>query len=141
MENKLNLNHKHLIVNAVINKPPTDPTQICHWLTELVSKIGMKTVIGPFAHYCTAQDNEGLAALVGIETSHLSIHVWDKESPPHLRFDAYSCATFDINIVLQHLNQFEPTEMDYLVLNRNSTEILIEPVRPLVRRIAPPLIA
>jgi hypothetical protein len=31
--------------------------------------------------------------------------------------------------------------MDYLVLNRNSTEILIEPVRPLVRRIAPPLIA
>lgn len=122
------LNHQHLIINAIVDKPPTDPTQICHWLTELVNKIGMKTVIGPFAHYCTAQDNEGLAALVGIETSHLSIHVWDKESPPYLRFDAYSCATFDPNVVLDHLHQFEPVNLDGLLLDRNNNKIEVTPL-------------
>lgn len=124
----IKLNHKHIIVNAVIRKPPTvhEELLVVHWLEQLIEAVGMKIVIGPNAHYCTAQDNEGMTASVNIETSHASLHVWDRLDPPILRFDLYSCADFDINTVLYFIKEFEATEIEYLVLDRNDTHMMIK---------------
>jgi S-adenosylmethionine/arginine decarboxylase-like enzyme len=113
------LDHKHLIINATARKPPTDPQATVDFLRDLVEKIGMKIKIGPFADYCEADGNNGITGAVCIETSHISIHAWDKADPPYLRLDVYSCATFDTDTVLKFMQIFEPTEMDYVLLDRN----------------------
>lgn len=113
------LDHKHLILNANVKKPPTNTEHIIEWLKKLVEIINMKLVLGPYAHYCTAKDNEGLAAICAIETSHCSIHVWDKGKIPYLRFDIYSCSCFDVEKVIEHLKEFEPTSYEWKLIDRN----------------------
>jgi S-adenosylmethionine/arginine decarboxylase-like enzyme len=119
------LDHKHIILNALVNKPFVDVQETEDWLRRLVAAVGMKLVIGPHAHYCTAENNNGITATCCIETSHASLHLWDKVEKPYLRFDLYSCATFDPNIILNLVQELEPTEVDYIILDRNATKIRI----------------
>lgn len=122
--------HKHLIVNATVAVPPRagDEELVVDWLRRLVNAVGMKIVIGPHAHYCTADDNEGMTAACCIETSHVAMHVWDKTDPPLLRFDLYSCAEFDVKDVLDLLQEFKPTKLDWVVLDRNeNVRVVITP--------------
>lgn len=117
----MKLDHKHIIVNATVNKPPAegDEDKVVDWMKRLVEAVGMKLVIGPFAHYCKADENEGITATCCIETSHSSLHVWDKLDPPLLRFDLYSCATFNPEIVKDMIQEFEPIKLDYILVDRN----------------------
>lgn len=121
----MQLDHKHILVNAIVSKPPTDPTIVEDWMRRLVEAVGMKLVIGPHAHYCTADKNEGITAACCIETSHCSLHVWDKLDPPILRFDLYSCATFEPKIVLDLVDEFGATDVTWMVLDRNEGLITI----------------
>ena len=115
------LNHKHLIINANSNNPLIDPKTTEDFLRELVDKIGMKIKIGPFAAYCEADGNNGITAAVCIETSHVALHFWDKANPPYLRMDVYSCADFDVDLVLDTVNKtFETTDLNYILLDRNN---------------------
>lgn len=68
----MKLDHQHMIVNATVTKPPRegDEGAVCDWLSELIEAVGMRTVIGPHAHYCKADENEGITASCNIETSH-----------------------------------------------------------------------
>lgn len=109
----------HLIINASVKKPPTDEEEIKCWLKKVVDVAGMKLVLGPFAHYCTAKDNEGLAAICAIETSHASIHVWDKEDIPYIRFDLYSCSTFDLDKIIYLIEDFQPNFCEWVLVDRN----------------------
>ena len=115
------LDHKHLIVNAVIRKPPKEGDEpfMVEWLDAVVKAVGMKVVIGPHAHYCKADGNNGITASVNIETSHASLHVWDKTDPAIFRFDLYSCATFDVDTVLDYIEGFQPVELHWVLLDRN----------------------
>ena len=70
----MTVQHKHLIVRAEINKPPTDQKWAHTWLTELVSKIGMQICQGPITTYVNVPGNRGLTGLVIIETSHIALH-------------------------------------------------------------------
>lgn len=119
------LDHRHLIVNAKTKKPPkeNDEQLVIDWIKNLIDNIGMKIIFGPYCKYCQAPGNNGITASVNIETSHCSLHVWDKSSPPILRFDLYSCAYFDVNKVLKHLDEFEIYDADYIVLDRNGDKI------------------
>lgn len=120
------LNHKHLIINANVNKPFVGIKETEDFLTYLVGEIGMKIKIGPFAAYCEADGNNGITAAVCIETSHCSIHLWDKTDPPLLRMDVYSCAEFDVQKTLDIVKkQFDPTHIEYIVLDRNNRIKLI----------------
>lgn len=122
-----NLDHKHLIVNAVVRKPLICPRETEKWLKDLVEKIGMKIKIGPFADYCLAEGNNGITGAVCIETSHCSIHVWDKADPPYMRLDVYSCAFFDVETVLTHVVQsFDATSVKHMVLDRNDDNIILD---------------
>lgn len=116
--------HHLLVVNARLNKPPTDPDYITDWKKNLVEAIGMKILMGPYAVYSEMEGNRGLTAVTIIETSHIALHVWDEEELATLRLDVYSCAEFNIETILAAINEFEPTHIDYKFLDRTGDFIL-----------------
>lgn len=115
------LDHKHLIVNAYVKKPPKqgDEKLVENWLHKLVNTIGMKTVIEPRAHYCLALENNGITASVNIETSHCAMHVWDQADPAVFNLDLYSCACFDKTTVFELLQDFDPYCFSWNLFDRN----------------------
>lgn len=112
-------NHVHLIVRGFINNPPRTEETLNVWLKELVDKVGMVVVAGPTSVYVNEPGNEGVTGTITLATSHASIHVWDNETPSLVQFDIYSCKEYDIDIVLEHLNQFDLVSCDWIYLDRN----------------------
>ena len=122
-ENEL-LVHHHLVVRAELAAPPTDPVYISIWKRNLVSAIGMKILMGPYAVYSDMPGNRGLTVATVIETSHIVLHVWDEESPGLMQLDVYSCAEFDKQTIFNAIQEFEPTHIDYKFLDRTGDFIL-----------------
>lgn len=121
------LNHKHIIVTASgLASPPRTPAQVERWLTDLVAKVDMKVLMGPYALRCETDGNEGVTGIVCIETSHASIHVWDTGCIPFAKMDLYSCKDFDANVVVDHFADFGPTSIDVLVVDRNEAARITE---------------
>lgn len=112
--------HQHLLIRAFINNPPREAKVLESWLAELVGKIGMKIVIGPFAKYVEAEGNAGLTGAVIIETSHIASHIWDEPSPAMIQLDVYSCSHFDPAIIVQHLDAFDLVAHEKMVIDRNN---------------------
>ena len=100
------IEHNHLLVNAKINKYPTDIVKARDFLTYLVEQIDMKIISGPHAAYVNKTGNRGMTASVMIETSHIAFHVWDELDPALLQFDLYTCSTLDHNLVIKLLDKF-----------------------------------
>ncbi|RZK41876.1 MAG: S-adenosylmethionine decarboxylase [Hymenobacter sp.] len=119
------LEHKHIIIRAEVSNPPFDVTQITIWLKKLVDNLGMKIMMGPMAGYSPVVGNRGLTAAVVIETSHIVLHAWDEEDPAMLQLDVYTCSHLDKQVVLDAIQQFEPTHVDYKILDRESKFITI----------------
>jgi S-adenosylmethionine/arginine decarboxylase-like enzyme len=105
-------------VRAEIQNPPKDPVVINSWLAELTDALGMKIMMGPFSAYSEMIGNRGLTGACIIETSHIVAHIWDENSPAMLQLDVYSCAPVDTNLVLERIEQFEPTHVDFKFLDR-----------------------
>lgn len=120
------LEHKHLIVQARVAKPPRDTDYIEQWIKELVDAIGMKIARGPIAFYSEMEGNVGLTCVAIIETSHIALHVFEDEEPALLEFDAYSCSSLDVQQVLQFLDEFEPMEVSYMFLDRHHELVVKE---------------
>jgi S-adenosylmethionine/arginine decarboxylase-like enzyme len=100
------IEHNHLLINAKINKYPTDITKAKDFLIYLVEQIDMKIISGPHAAYVDKTGNRGMTASVMIETSHIAFHIWDEEAPALLQFDLYTCSTLDHNLVIKLLDKF-----------------------------------
>ena len=110
--------HKHLIIRAEVNHPITSEKELKKWLRNLVKKIDMNIIKGPYASYVSKEGNRGITAIVMIETSHIAIHVWDEMSPALVQCDVYSCAEFSSNEVLAEFVNMEPTKIEYMLLDR-----------------------
>jgi S-adenosylmethionine/arginine decarboxylase-like enzyme len=59
--------------------------------------------------------------MVGITTSHSSIHFWDGE-PAYYKFDLYSCKDFTLEAVAEMLKEFGTTKFTYTVVDRTDDE-------------------
>ncbi len=110
--------HKHLIIRAEVNHPIISERELRKWLRNLVKKIDMKIIKGPYAAYVSKEGNRGLTGIVMIETSHISIHIWDEESPALVQCDVYSCAEFSSNEVLAEFVSMDVVTIDKIVLDR-----------------------
>ena len=73
--------HKHLLVNAKVNNAVKSEAQGIEFLTNLVERIDMKIIKGPFASYVNVEGNRGLTGIVMIETSHIAFNIWDEVRP------------------------------------------------------------
>lgn len=113
--------HKHLLVNAKIKNPITSEQDASDFLTNLVNRIDMKIIKGPFASYVDKPGNKGLTAIVMIETSHIAFHIWDEVDPGLIQFDLYTCGTLDLSQVLLIFGEtFNVVEMDYVLFDREN---------------------
>ena len=112
--------HKHFILRAEVKHPPgeKDKQRIWMWMYYLIKDIGMKIMFGPEIRYVTKEGNEGLTAVAIIETSHVALHVWDKQDPPLLQLDVYTCGPFKPEIVLREIKEFQPTKIQWKYLDR-----------------------
>ena len=110
--------HKHLIIRAEVIRPITSEKEIKKWLRNLVKKIDMNIIKGPYASYVSKEGNRGITGIVMIETSHIAMHVWDETSPALVQCDVYSCAEFSSNEVLIEFVTMKPTKIEHILLDR-----------------------
>lgn len=120
------LEHKHLIVRAELNNPPFHPEEIKHWMNNLVKKIGMKVLMGPYAIYSDMTGNQGLTAVTIIETSHIAMHVWDEVDPGLMQLDVYTCSTLNIDDVFEAIEEFDPIKVEYKYIDRDNSLTLMD---------------
>ena len=117
----MTLYHKHLLINAKIDKPFTSAYQGIDFLKELVDKIDMKIIQGPYASYVNKIGNRGLTAVVMIETSHIAFHIWDEKNPALIQFDLYTCGSLQVKKVLAaFIDTFEVNTMDWVLFDREN---------------------
>ena len=88
--------HKHLLIRAEVKNPPkeNDDLLLVNWMRYLIQDIGMKLLFGPVTRYVDVEGNEGLTAIAMIETSHIAMHIWEKEDPPLVQLDVFTCGPF-----------------------------------------------
>ena len=120
--------HKHLIIRAEVSEPITSEKELKKWLKDLVKIIKMKIIKGPYASYVSEKGNCGVTGIVMIETSHISIHIWDETTPALVQCDIYSCADFQQGEVIMHLGTMKPKKIEYMMIDR-SKEISCEPIQ------------
>lgn len=112
--------HQHYIFRGSTKMAIREPKVAELWLRSLVELINMKILMGPFATYCEMKGNKGITALVAIETSHIALHMWDERNPPSIELDVYSCKEYDINKVLNYIENTLGIEyIDFQLVNRN----------------------
>ena len=117
--------HRHLIVRALVTKPPVDCVAVDTWLCELCELIGMNLLAGPITAYVDTVGNRGVTGVCIISTSHIAVHVWDESDPAVIQLDVYTCATLDPQLVIRHLEVFEPTHIDTHYLDRDRAVTVI----------------
>jgi S-adenosylmethionine/arginine decarboxylase-like enzyme len=114
------MEHRHIIIRAEVHKPPTDIRKIKKWIKKLIVSIGMKRLGQPIAVYCNKEGNRGLTCVSCIETSHIAMHSWDETNPSVIQLDVYTCSHLNKEIVFGYLNEFEPINISYALLDRKN---------------------
>lgn len=113
--------HKHLLVNAKVHNPMQSEREAIAFLDRLVDRIDMKIIKGPFAHYVDKPGNEGLTAIVMIETSHIAFHIWDAKDPSLVQFDLYTCGSLDLATVFDEFTKtFDVENLEYHLFDREN---------------------
>lgn len=112
--------HHHIVVRSKISKPPQDIEILNTWFYDLIQKIDMKILRGPYSVYSDVEGNRGMTGVCIIETSHIAIHVWDEESPALMQLDVYSCKDFDKDVVLDHFSCFDPVSTEWFFMDRTN---------------------
>lgn len=111
--------HKHIIIRAYVSNPPREADALSDWCQDVITRVGMKVIGGPLVVYSDMEGNKGHTAVAILDFSHLSIHVWDEINPALIEFDLFSCKDFDVNIVLQKLQDFKLQSYSQLIVDRN----------------------
>ena len=101
------LTHEHLVVRALVARPPVSVDEIVLWATALVENgLQMSFLHAPIGAYCADEGNKGCTVVAILNSSHLAIHVWDESRPALIQLDVYSCKALNMGKVLQHLDAF-----------------------------------
>ena len=124
MENLLK--HKHLLIRAEVKNPPKTEEHVIKWMNNLIAKINMTTLAGPYASKVSKKGNKGLSGVAIIDTSHISIHTWDKKQPALIQLDVYSCKEFKKSDVIDCLDEFKPVTVEYKYFDRETNFIEVK---------------
>lgn len=114
------LKHKHLLIRAEVKNPPKTEEQIINWMNNLIAKIDMNILAGPYASKVSKKGNKGISGVAIIDTSHIGIHTWDETDPALIQLDVYSCKEFNKIDVLSCIEEFDPITVDYKYFDREN---------------------
>ncbi len=115
--------NKHILVTGYIAEAP-GPEYVYtlqDWFNRLVEAVDMKVLIDPICVWCNDEGNEGVTGMVGITTSHSSIHFWSGE-PSYYKFDLYSCKDFALESVAEMLKELGTYKFTYTIVDRTDDE-------------------
>ena len=118
--------HRHMIVRAEILHPVVDCNILKEWLENLISDMNMKILLGPYVTYCNKEGNRGITGIVAIETSSIMLHIWDECNPGIFQFDVYTCSELYPDMIIDHLQLFQPTKIEYKFIDRASKLEILE---------------
>jgi|TARA_R110002074_G_scaffold214547_2_gene384395 S-adenosylmethionine/arginine decarboxylase-like enzyme len=118
--------HKHLLIKAEVQNPPTDEEQTINWMKKLIDKINMNILAGPYSSKVSKKGNKGLSGVAIIDTSHISIHTWDEKQPALIQLDVYSCKEFKKSDVIDCLDDFNPVTVEYKYFDRETNFIEVK---------------
>jgi len=118
--------HKHLLIKAEVQNPPTDEEQTINWMKKLIDKINMNILAGPYSSKVSKKGNKGLSGVAIIDTSHISIHTWDEKQPSLIQLDVYSCKEFKKSDVIDCLDDFNPVTVEYKYFDRETNFIEVK---------------
>lgn len=129
------LQHKHLLIKAIVQRTPKDENESRQWVNELIDSIDMKVAVlsnnqsNPIAWYSEDPENQGMTAGGILTTSHTMFHTWDavteddtyEGQPAEVHFDLYSCKCFNVDDVLAKLDaKFGLRHIHVLMLDRSN---------------------
>lgn len=118
--------NKHVLITGYLAEAPGPAfvPELHDWFRRLVEAVDMKVLIDPICVWCDDEGNEGVTGMVGITTSHSSIHFWGSEDdkPAFYKFDLYSCKDFTLDAVAEMLKEFGTTKFTYTVVDRTDDE-------------------
>ena len=122
------LHHIHLIATVHALHPIDDVDTFNIWMQELIDLVDMQTFIAPVTKRCDEPPfNIGCSSHAMLTTSHCSAHSFLKaDGSGVINFDLYSCKCFDVEKVLAHFEIMAPTSINYMVIDRNDGNIVIE---------------
>ena len=118
--------HKHLLIKAEVQNPPTNEKQTISWMKKLIDKINMNILAGPYSSKVSKKGNKGLSGVAIIDTSHISIHTWDEQEPALIQLDVYSCKEFKKADVIDCLDEFKPVTVEYKYFDRETNFIEVK---------------
>jgi len=98
--------HKHLLIRALVDRAPDQNFDLDSALKDLVSRINMKILAGPFTAFCPNEGNVGFSGTCIIETSHIAIHCWNEPKPNVIQLDVYTCSEMEIKDVTDWLDEY-----------------------------------
>lgn len=112
--------HKHIIIRSEVLNPPVDEKLVSDSVKDLIDRIGMKLLMGPYAKYVHMVGNRGLTVAAIIETSHIVMHTWDECNPAIVQLDVYTCGPFNPEVVFDWLKQYDPINVNYKYIDREN---------------------
>jgi S-adenosylmethionine/arginine decarboxylase-like enzyme len=113
------LYHKHLIFRIETPTPPKDVTFISDWMKDLIkNKLHMNILFGPHVEYLDVEGNRGATGVCILSTSHCAMHVWDEPDPGLIELDVYTCGKMELEDVVQAIQVFNPSKVEYKFLDR-----------------------
>jgi S-adenosylmethionine/arginine decarboxylase-like enzyme len=117
--------HQHLLIRAYVTNPIKDEEESNRWLTEVVEAVKMKVACPAKSKYVTEVGNEGITGSINLSTSHLAWHIWDNILPAKIELDLYSCAPFQLEVIVSKLSEMGLLKYHYMMIDRNSEEFKV----------------
>jgi S-adenosylmethionine/arginine decarboxylase-like enzyme len=118
--------NKHILVTGYLKEAPGAEyvPYLENWFRRLVKAVDMEVLIEPICVWCGDEGNEGVTGMVGITTSHSSIHFWSGElgEPSYYKFDLYSCKEFALESVADMLKELDTYKFTYTIVDRTDDE-------------------
>jgi S-adenosylmethionine/arginine decarboxylase-like enzyme len=116
------LEHIHLLVQGTV-KDPILENDLKKLILDIITKIDMEILGGPFVYRSDVPGNEGLTAITAITTSHITAHTWDTGL---IQIDVYSCKTFKLTDITDILFNFSVEDIKTKFLDRKNGFVNIQ---------------
>lgn len=135
-KHKPSIQHHHLLLRMELETCPEkkDKREVTDIMESMLNDLNMKALSKPHIYYVTTPHcNEGLTAIIPIQTSHLAFHFWkypdadilhNDRSRCLLELDIYTCGALSmkhVQDVVAHLTPYRPTHADLHLFNRKTS--------------------
>jgi S-adenosylmethionine/arginine decarboxylase-like enzyme len=109
------------MINAETAFPITNKRQLRRFLKGTAETIGVHRLGGTRVRYCRRAGARGLIGSLMLDTSHISIHIFDEPIPAHVRIDVYTSGNLDVELtILKIVNDLKIDDIQWLHYNRTS---------------------